>query len=420
MDANVLTIAGEVVATAIAALLAFGPLASQTREPNELWLTGGTVYATPAAASIQDAVVRISDDRITFVGTRRQATIPRAAHIVDCSRRVIVAGLWNSHVHFMERKWTNAATTPAADLNQQLEDTFTRYGFTSVFDLSSPWNNTEALRHRIEAGELRGPTIYSTGLAMLPADARVPPDAVTNFMGWMNPVAPRIADAVTAARSTRDALDAGVDAIKFFASVPPRAHLADETIRSVVLEAHRASKPVFVHPNTAADVLQALRTDVDVIAHTTPQSGPWDETVRAEISRHDVALIPTLWIWKWYARHSRHSAQEDVVNTEVAQLRIWMAAGKRVLFGTDLGAVDADPREEFALMRQAGMTPRQILASLTTAPAAHFHRANIGRVEVGFRADLLILNSDPTMDSRALTDVGYTLIGGRVVYRGSR
>jgi len=57
--------------------------------------------------------------------------------------------------------------------------------------------------------------------------------------------------------------------------------------------AHRLGKPVFVHPNTGEDVLTAVRGGVDVIAHTTPQSGPWDETLLAAIKDHRVALIPT-------------------------------------------------------------------------------------------------------------------------------
>jgi imidazolonepropionase-like amidohydrolase len=78
------------------------------------------------------------------------------------------------------------------------------------------------------------------------------------------------------------------------------------------------------------------------------------------------------------------------VSIAIAQLRAWIAAGNTVLFGTDLGAVDYDPSDEYALMAEAGMTFRQILASLTTAPAERFGEATrLGRIAPGFQADIV-------------------------------
>jgi imidazolonepropionase-like amidohydrolase len=131
-----------------------------------------------------------------------------------------------------------------------------------------------------------------------------------------------------------------------------------------------------------------------------------------------VALTPTLTLWKYYMRHDRLSAQEKITNTEVTQLRAWAAAGGTVLFGTDLGAVEYDPSEEYALMAEAGMNFRQILASLTTAPAERFGDADkLGRIAPGLQADLVVLNQDPSRNVRALTSVQYTLRAGKIIYR---
>jgi len=97
-------------------------------------------------------------------------------------------------------------------------------------------------------------------------------------------------------------------------------------------------------------VLAAIRGGADVIAHTTPQSGPWDETILAAMKERRVALIPTLTIFKYYMRHDRISAEEQIANAEIGQLRAWLASGGTVLFGTDIGAIDYDPSEEYALM----------------------------------------------------------------------
>ena len=82
---------------------------------------------------------------------------------------------------------------------------------------------------------------------------------------------------------------------------------------------------------------------------------------------------------------------------------------------------DYDPREEYALMHEAGMTFREILASLTTAPAERFGQSKqLGRVAAGFQADLVVLKSDPSKNLGALTDVEYTVRAGKIIYRASR
>jgi imidazolonepropionase-like amidohydrolase len=69
-------------------------------------------------------------------------------------------------------------------------------------------------------------------------------------------------------------------------------------------------------------------------------------------------------------------------------------------------------------MAQAGMSFRQILASLTIAPAERFGQSNrLGRVAVGFQADLVVLKEDPAKNLSALTNVLYTLRDGKIIYR---
>src|SRR5439155_3307241 len=279
----------------ILAVIMANVISAQTpRRDNYLALVGGMIYVSPTEEPIQNGVVLINGGKIAAVGRRRQVKTPQSGQLIDCSGRTITAGFWNSHVHFMERKWADAASIPASELSQQLQEMLTRSGFTSAFDLASPWENTRRLRDRIESGEVLGPRIYSTGLALLPANPGLPPTAIINFMGWMNPVPPEVADAAQAVAASRKLLDGGVDGIKVFVSAPSKASLSQQMIEAVVNEAHRRGKPVFVHPNTGADVLTALRAGVDVIAHTTPYSGPWDETLLSTVKEHRVALIPTL------------------------------------------------------------------------------------------------------------------------------
>ncbi len=382
-------------------------------------LVGATIYASPTEEPIHDGVVLIQNEKIVAVGARAQMQFPETAHVLDCFGFTITAGLWNSHVHFFERKWADAATTPAPELTHQLQDMLTRYGFTSVFDIGSSWENTRLLRDRIDSGEIPGPKIRSTGPGLVPPGA-LPSDQVLSLMGLMKFPAPEIADAAQAAAAAKKLLDEGVDAVKLFASSPRSPSLSENAFQAAADEAHRAGKPVFVHPNTAADVLTAVRGGVDIIAHTTPHSGPWDEPLLTAMKAHRVALTPTLTLWKYYARHDRLSAQEKVTNTEISQLRAWVAAGGEVLFGTDLGAVEYDPTEEYVLMSQAGMTFPQILASLTTAPSERFGDKNkLGRLAPGFQADLAVFQQDPAANICALAQVKYTLRAGKIIYRAN-
>ena len=382
-------------------------------------LVGATIYVSPTETPIRDAVVLIQGERIVSVGSRAQMQFPETAHVLDCSGLTITAGLWNSHVHFFERKWADVAAIPAPELGRQLQDMLTRYGFTSVFDTGSVWENTRRLRDRIDSGEVPGPTIRTTGEGLVPPGA-LPSDQVLGMMGVMKLPAPEIADAAQAAAAAKKLLDAGVDGIKIFASAPRSAPLPESMFQAAANEAHRAGKPAFVHPNNATDVLSAVRGGVDIVAHTTPHSGPWDETLLAAMKEHRVALTPTLTLWKYYARHDRLSAQEKVTDTEIGQLRAWLAAEGTVLFGSDLGAVEYDPTEEYALMSEAGMTFPQILASLTTNPAERFGDANKrGRIAAGLQADLAAFHQDPAIDLRALAHAKYTLRAGKIIYRAA-
>jgi len=384
-----------------------------------LGLVGGTIHLSPEEEPIPDGTLLIHKGKIAAVGGRASLLIPDGVPTLDCSGLSILAGFWNSHVHFFERKWANAEAIPAAELERQLQDMLTRYGFTSVFDLSSLWQNTRRLRERIELGGVPGPRIRSTGEGLVPANPGLPPDSVTNVMGLMKTPLPEVVDAEQATAATLKLLEAGVDGIKLFASAPSRAAIPESVMRAAVEVAHRSGKPAFVHPNDAPDLLNAVRAGVDVVAHTTPASGSWDAAVLAAMHQRQVALTPTLTLWKYFLRHDRASVQEQTVNTAIGQLRAWFGSGGTVLFGTDLGAVEYDPRDEYALMAEAGMSFRQILATLTTGPAKQFREANrLGRIRAGFEADLVVLKGDPSSDLNALTAVQYTLRSGEIIYRG--
>lgn len=386
------------------------------RASGTLALCNATLIADPASVPAATCTVVVEGDTIAAAGPARDVDIPPTAETLDCSGCTILAGFWNSHVHFFERKWANAGAIPADELERQLAD-FTRYGFTTVFDLSSLWENTLALRERIDAG-VAGPRILSTGEGLVPPGG-LPHKNVMRILGIADTPMPEAGNEDDARRAVRSALTKGVDGIKVFASSQTGVALAPSAIRGAVAEAHSAAKPVFAHVNGSTDVANVVRAGVDVIGHSTPATGAWDDAVLSAMLQAGVALTPTITLWEHVLRHDRISVRQSAVDTAVEQLRRFSAAGGSVLFGTDYGAVPADPSREYALMRDAGMAFPAILDSLTTAPARQFGESKVrGRVAAGLAADLVVLEGDPCANLSALALVRYTVHRGEVVYRG--
>ena len=378
-------------------------------------LSGGNLCVDPASEPIPDGVLLIHGDTIAAAGPRARVDIPQNAHIINCRGCTVTAGFWNCHVHFTERKWRDAANAPAAELDDELR-AFTRYGFTSVFDLSSHVENTAELRRRIEAHEISGPRIFSTGTGIVPPGVS-PPDLISSMMGWMSVTLPEVASPEDAASAARILIDRNADGIKLFASGPPSvpgAVLEEDTMRAAIDVAHAAAKPAFVHPNTADDVRRAIRAGVDVIAHTVPRAvAPYDDFAAAAAA--GAALIPTLMLWKHVMRHDRLSLQQRFIHAAIEQLAEFLAAGGTVLFGTDHGAVDADPSDEYEYMARAGMMFGDILASLTTAPAKRFTNGG-GTIAPGQPADIVVLRGTPADAPQIFSRVRLTVRGGSIVY----
>jgi imidazolonepropionase-like amidohydrolase len=384
-------------------------------------LTGATLYLSPGAAPIRNGVVLVEAGRIKDAGAG--LAVPPNATILDCTGLFVTAGFQNSHVHFSERKWADAATQPRESLGEMLRAMLTRYGFTTVMDTGSDLENTVELRRRIESQEIAGPRILTAGGSIYPENGipfyvkeRVPAE-VLKYLD--QPATP--GETVAAVQRT---LGGGADAIKIFTgsiialgSVLP---MKEEIARAAVGEAHRRGALVYTHPSNDEGVRVAIAAGVDILAHTAPRGSPWDEALVAKMRASGLSLTPTLKLWSYEVLRFGGTAEvaEEVTANGVRQLQAFARGGGQVLFGTDVGYMaDYDPTDEYRRMAQAGLTPMQILASLTTAPAARFKEGTRrGQIAPGMDADLVVLESDPMLDARNFSKVRYTLRGGRIIY----
>ncbi len=388
---------------------------------NTLALVGARIYPSPSENPIDDGVVLIRNGRIVAVGARGRIRIPRNARQLDCAGLTLVAGFWNSHVHFTELKWEQAASLPASQLTRQLQEMLTRYGFTTVFDTGSYWEITKLIRQRIETGEVLGPKIFSTGEILFPKGG-LPPAAALKEIGSIVREMPEVENSRQAVSLVRQKFLSGVDAVKLYVQTfwDPNLKLPPEVIKAVTAEAHRRGRLVLAHPSNTYGLEASIDGGVDVLLHTTPQTGPWGEALLTQMKRKGIALVPTLKLWRVEGekRNAPPNAVQAFQDKGVEQLRAYFQAGGKILFGTDVGYVtDYDPVDEYEQMTRAGMRFQDILASLTTSPAARFGESRRkGRIATSMDADLVLLAADPALDIKALSNVRYTLRKGKIIY----
>jgi imidazolonepropionase-like amidohydrolase len=297
---------------------------------------------------------------------------------------------------------------------------FTRYGFTTVFDTGSDLENTKIIRHRIETGEADGPRILSTGPGLVPKNGT--PYYVKPFQ------LPEVESPSRATALVEEKVKAGADAIKIFSAPTPIQGklpllMRLELIKAITAEAHRHGKVVFAHPENDAGVNAALDGGVDILAHTAPSGTAWTESQVNKLRRSAVTLIPTLSLWKKLGTTQGASPDEieDLLKVPLSQVRVFSKAGGQILFGTDVGFItDYDPTDEYQLMSRAGMSFREILASLTIAPSERFNQSRqTSKIIPGMEADIVLLNGDPAVDITAFSKVKYTLRGGRIIFRST-
>jgi predicted amidohydrolase YtcJ len=106
---------GNLLRAALSLFLSVAACFSVAANEQTLALVGGRVYPSPDAAPLVDAVVLTSGGAVTAIGSRSEVQIPNDARVIDCAGKTVVAGFWNSHVHFTQAVWK---TRPARRLRR--------------------------------------------------------------------------------------------------------------------------------------------------------------------------------------------------------------------------------------------------------------------------------------------------------------
>jgi imidazolonepropionase-like amidohydrolase len=447
--------------------------AAGTANAEKIALVNGTLIDPGTSQIVHDAMIIIKGDKITSAGEAKAFSPPKDTRIIDCQGKFILPGYIDTHVHFFQSG--DLYTRPdAADLTKvrsyaeevawikkSLPDTFARHlrsGITSVVDVGGPfWSfevrktaNATAKAPRVAVA---GPLISSVSRPQL--DLGDPPIVKID-----NPEQAREFVRKLAANSP--------DLVKVWYIVD-KDHPVDSfrpIVRATIEESHARGIRVAVHATELETARAAVEEGADVLVHSVTDK-PIDDAFVKLLKDRRTILCPTLVVFERYGRTCANKLNltpeentwgypEVIATLDVTKIprdklpdRIKNAlakpdealnrikktydvalpnlkrlqdAGVTIAAGTDAGNIGTihGPAlfREFQLMKEAGLTPMQILQCATANAAKLFGGetgAHIGRIEDGYFADLVILNSNPLDDISHASEID-TVIKNGVIY----
>ena len=442
-----------------------------TSPPRSVALVGGTLIDGRGGPKVPDAVVVIQGSRIECAGPRASCKVPKGAEVVDAAGLSITPGLVDAHVHFSQTGWADGRPDaldlrdkyPYEEVEARLrlhpEPFFRAYlcsGVTAVFDVGGfPW--TWPLRQRAEADPL-APHVAAAGPLLSTRDHWLNLPAERQFIYLANEKAAREGVRYNAAE--------GTDAIKvwFIMEKDRPFEEMEAAVAAAGDEARKRGLPLIVHSTGLKEAKAALRAGAKLLVHSVDDL-PVDDDFLALAKANGTIYCPTLTVTSGYVRmfdaalsgkppavddpngcvdrttlaHVAESAAVGAarVNAErqasrkasvagwdkisAENLRTVVTAGIPVAMGTDAGNPLTLPGPsvyaEMEAMQAAGMTPMQVLVSSTRVGALAMGRGkDLGTVEKGKLADLILVAGDPSSDVAAFRKVKLVVRGG-VVHR---
>jgi len=380
------------VSAAVAACSAGVPTADVPTDA-ALVLWNGTLIDGTGEAPIRDGVLAIgSDGSIVAVGRRGGREFPEGATVVDVQGATILPGFIDAHVHnaFSARSlaaWAQAGVTTVRD--EAINSGTALDG--SLLAQRAAWSEPQYSR------------LLSAGWIISPPGG----------YGRL-----QVSSAAEARQAVADEIALGVDLIKVAVEDGTAGRtdlpvLSTEVLAAAVAAAHERGKRVSAHVTDARFLQAVVDAGVDDVAHVTWDAVS-DATYRRMIGRH-IPMVPTLTVLEPYG----------ALPTAQSNLRRFVALGGTVALGDDFGGVPQSvsphfqlgmPMPEILWMAEAGMTPMQIIVAATrNAASVCGLGAELGTLEIGKTADVLVVNGDPLQDLNVLTNVRLVIHRGVVI-----
>jgi imidazolonepropionase-like amidohydrolase len=382
-----------------------------------------------AGSRRERVTIVIQGSRIATIGPDTSVKIPKGAKVIEGNGKTLLPGLIDCHIHYCLD-----ASPDAIRSLQQDDPTVTAIkaatharatldgGITTVRDVGSRDHISISVSRAIRAGIIPGPRTLNAGLAV----------CMTGGHAWFIGRQADGPDEVI--KAVREQIRAGADLIKFIATggvltpgvSPGAAQLTPEELRAGVDEATRAGRRVAAHAHGAAGMKNAIRAGVHSIEHGTLLD---DDAIELFL-KHGTFLVPTLSAIQSGCEMGRAHGMPDYAVQKCAALgekqkktfRKAVKAGVRIAMGTDAGT-PFNPHgrnaQELRRMVAFGMTPMQAIEAATRSAATLLGlEQEIGTIEAGKEADLLLVNGNPLDDIALLEDpahLEYVIQGGKIV-----
>lgn len=349
---------------------------------------------------------------------------PTGARVIEAAGCTVLPGMVDAHVHFMGKTSGDAYREylGTSEDFRFLRAAFEIYqtlasGFTTVRALGhGPAEHTYALREAVIQGLLRGPRIFTSGWAL--SQTRGHGDLAGFPYDWVEHERPRSAfcdGEVECRRMVRRNFGEGADCVKVYTS-DNRTGRPDFTVaelEAIVDEAHRRGKRVATHAKTYEGVRNALAAGIDTIEHGPPEPYPdLLEMMRARgaflvptmATVHRVAYEGEVW---GVPQAARERAKRELEGRQKV-VRAARDLGIGLVTGSDAGAragYGLLPAREMALLVDSGLSPMEAVAAATSTAAAALGVAeDLGAIEAGKLADIVIVEGDPLGDVRRFQD----------------
>jgi imidazolonepropionase-like amidohydrolase len=392
---------------------------------------GARIFDGTGKAVIEKGTIVVTDGRITAFGPSDKVKAPKGAQTVDVSGKTITPGLINAHGHVsdVEGKGTGATEESVA---RQL-GVFARYGITTVFSLGGEEAPAFKLRDAQGTASLNRARIFLAGPVIVgktPQEGRQMVDKVAG----MKP----------------DFIKIRVDD-----NLGTSVKITPDVYKAVIDEAHKQGLRLFVHYFYLDDAKDLLRSGADLLAHSV-RDKPIDNELIALLKEHNVPYCPTLtrelstFVYEdtpsffsdpFFLREANPQVmallqeparQEAMRKSKSAQaykaalptaeknLKKLSDAGVAILMGTDSGAMASRfegyfEHLEMQMMAQSGMSPKDILLSATGGAARALRVKDIGTIEKGKWADLVVYDRNPLDDINNTKSISAVYVAGNEV-----
>jgi imidazolonepropionase-like amidohydrolase len=432
------------------------------QDSQTLVILGPTLIDGTGKPALKNAAIVVENGKILDIGPRGKVRIPSKVRTIDAKGKWVIPGLIDAHVHFFQsadiytrpdvvdlRKW-RPYETELEWIKERLPVTFARYlasGITGVVDVGGPMWNFEV--RDLAAKTKNAPRVAVAGPLI---STYVPPALQTSDPPIIKANSPGEARELVRKEAERQP-----DLIKIWFIHRDGENLVEQTamVHAAIDEAHAHNLRVAVHATQLATAKAALESGADILVHSVTDRRVDNEFVDL-IKKKDVLYMTTLVVEEGY----REVLNQQVNLSDIEQrlgdpqviaswaelgkippaeipgglrtrppreprpvafdnLALLDAAGVRIVGATDAGNIGTlhGPalHREFELMVEAGLRPMEVLVSATRNAAAVMGRTDVGTLEKGKLADLVILDGDPQADIKNTRKINRVMKGGGFV-----